>query len=101
MPALWIYGIRPELVRLDKIDQESGTTTHRFDDFNAMGVESPFTWMGNYPNSYAGDSHEGMNPRIARAMVEYSVKKTAGIFKFLKNETISTEYWKEWVAKQP
>ena len=96
----WIYGIRPDLVRLDKMDQESGTTTHRFDDFTAMGVETPFAWMGNYPNSYAGDSHEGMNDRIARAMVEYSVKKTAGIYKFLKNETVSSEYLEEWLSKQ-
>ena len=96
----WVYGVRPEVVRLDKMDQESGSSTHRFDDFTAMGVETPFSWMGNYPNSYSGDSHPGMNERIARAMVEYSVKKVSGIYKFLKNETISDEYLKEWMAKQ-
>ncbi len=96
----WIYGMRPETVRLDKMDQESGASTHRFDDFTAMGVETPFSWMGNYPNSYGGDSHPGMNERIARAMIEYSVKKVSGIYKFLKNETISTEYLQEWLAKQ-
>lgn len=100
METGWVYGIRPETVRLDKIDAESGKSVHRFDDFSAMGVETPFAWMGDYPNSYAGDSHEGMNERIARAMVEYSVKKTAGIYKFLKNETVSDDYLKEWTAKQ-
>lgn len=96
----WIYGIRPETVRLDKVHEESGTTTHRFDNFSAMGIETPFSWMANYPNSYAGDAHDGMNERIARAMVEYSVKKLAGVIHFLKNETVSDTYLTEWLEKQ-
>ena len=96
----WIYGVRPETVRLDKMFQESGSSTHRFDDFSAMGIDTPFSWMANYPNSYAGDGHEGMNDRIARAMVEYSVKRLCGVIKFLKNETVSDEYLNEWLSKQ-
>lgn len=96
----WIYGTRPETVRLDKIYEESGTTTHRFDNFSAMGIETPFSWMANYPNSYAGDAHDGMNDRIARAMVEYSVKRLAGVMHFLKNETVSDTYLAEWLKKQ-
>ncbi len=96
----WVYGVRPETVRLDKIFEESGASTHRFDDFKGMGIETPFSWMANFPNSYDGDAHEGLNERIAQAMIDYSVKKAAGVFKFLKNETISTEYLEEWLEKQ-
>ena len=96
----WIYASNPELVRLDKMDEESGQSTHRFDEFTKRKINSPFAWMANYPNSYAGDSHEGMNERIASAMMEYSVQKTAEVFKFLKEETVSVEYYKEWTAKQ-
>jgi len=96
----WIYATHPELVRLDKADAESGSSTHRFDEFTKHKINSPFAWMANYPNSYAGDMHEGMNERIAAAMMEYSVQKTAEVFRFLKTETISEEYHKEWCEKQ-
>ena len=92
----WIYGVRPEVVRLDKINQESGESQHRFDKFAQMKVNSAFTWMADYPNSYSGDAHEGMNERIARAMVEYSTEKLENIIKFLKEEDISLSYLKEW-----
>ena len=96
----WVYGVRPETVRLDKITQESGESVHRFDEFSRHKVNTPFQWMADFPNSYDGDAHEGMNERIARAMVEYSVEKLCDIIKFLKNETISVEYKNEWLSKQ-
>ncbi len=96
----WVYGTRPETVRLDKIGQESGESTHRFDEFSVRKINTPFEWMANYPNSYQGDMHDGMNERIARAMVEYSVDSLAEVILFLKNETISAEYKAEWLEKQ-
>ena len=95
----WVYGVRPEVVRLDKADQESGASVHRFDAFAERKINTPFAWMADYPNSYAGDMHEGMNERIARAMVEYSTGKLCGVIRFLKNETISNAYKKEWEEK--
>lgn len=96
----WVYGVRPETVRLDKINQESYDSTHRFDEFTSRRINTPFAWMANFPNSYEGDMHEGMNERIARAMVEYSVKKLSEVLSFLKNETVSEDYKKEWLEKQ-
>lgn len=96
----WIYASHPHLVRLDKIDDESGKSTGRFDAFSKLRINSPFSWMADYPNSYAGDSHEGMSDTIASAMMEYSVRKTAEVYKFLKNERISDEYYREWAEKQ-
>ncbi len=96
----WVYGVRPETVRLDKVNQESYSSTHRFDEFSKHRINTPFAWMANFPNSYEGDMHEGMNERIARAMVDYSVKKLSEVLNFLKNETVSDEYKKEWLSKQ-
>ncbi len=95
----WIYAVNPSLVRLDKMDAESGSSTHRFDAFSKLKINSPFAWMANYPNSYGGDMHEGMSAGIASAMMEYSVSKAAEVFKFLKEETISREYYEEWRSK--
>lgn len=96
----WVYGVRPETVRLDKIDEESGESVHRFDELSNRKINSPFSWMADYPNSYQGDSHDGMNERIAKAMVDYSVNALANVIKFLKEETISEEYKREWLSKQ-
>ena len=95
----WVYATHPQYVRLDKIAQESGSSTHRFDEFTKRKINSPFAWMADYPNSYAGDMHEGMNERIAGAMLEFSVRKMTEIIGFLKSETISDEYKKEWMKK--
>ncbi|MBQ2696763.1 MAG: creatininase family protein [Clostridia bacterium] len=96
----WVYGVRPETVRLDKVYEESYESTHRFDEFTSRRINTPFAWMANFPNSYEGDMHEGMNERIARAMVDYSVSKLCDVLKFLKNETISDAYKQEWLKKQ-
>lgn len=96
----WVYGVRPETVRLDKVNQESNKSTHRFDEFSNLRINTPYAWMANFPNSYEGDMHDGMNERIARAMVDYSVKKLTEVLKFLKEETVSNEYKKEWLEKQ-
>ncbi len=96
----WVYGVRPETVRLDKIDAESGQSVHKFDAFSDLKINTPYAWMADYPNSYAGDMHEGMNERIARAMVEFSVDKLCSVVRFLKDETISDTYKTEWLKKQ-
>lgn len=96
----WVYGVRPETVRLDKIYDESYESTHRFDEFSKLRINTPFAWMANYPNSYEGDMHDGMNERIARAVVDFSVSRLQNVIKFLKNETVSNEYKKEWLSKQ-
>ncbi len=96
----WVYGVRPETVRLDKIAQESGESAHVFDEFAERKINSPFAWMADYPNSYQGDAHEGMNERIARAMVDCSTDRLSEVIAFLKTETVSDEYKKKWLEKQ-
>lgn len=96
----WVYGVRPETVRLDKITAESGESVHLFDEFADRKISTPFAWMGDYPNSYAGDAHEGMNERIARAMVEFSTDALCEVIRFLKSETVSDEYHEKWLQKQ-
>ena len=94
------YEFRPETIRLDKIQAESGESTHRFDAFDAHSIQTHFGWMGNYPNSYHGSNDYVLNERIAKDMADMTVQKLARIFKFLKNETISDEYQAEWLAKR-
>ncbi len=95
-----VYANHPDLVRVDLMDKESGLNIHRFDDFEKYRIGTPFAWMANFPNSYAGYYHPGLTPTIAEAAFNTSVDILVERIKFLKEETISDEYHAEWLAKQ-
>jgi creatinine amidohydrolase len=96
-----LYDVCPDLVRLDLMDAVDGNSVHRFDEFGKYGIYTPFTWMANYPNSLGGTYHAGMNARIAKAMGEHATEAIAQAFEFIKNETVSDEYRKAWLEKNP
>lgn len=100
MESALVYACRPETCDLSLMDKESGDNTGRFKEFAKRGIGSAFSWMANFPNSYDGTYHPGLNERISRAIFTTCVNSFADIIKFLKEETISTEYHKEWLAKQ-
>lgn len=95
-----LYDICPELIRLDRMDALDGKNTERFKEFVNRGIYTPFYWMGNCPHSLNMEMHYGLNERIARALAAKTVENTTNIFNFLREETISTEFHKEWLAKQ-
>ena len=100
METSWLYHYAPETVRIDRIAEESGDSVHRFDEFAKHRIQTHFAWMGNYPNSYSASNDYVINERIARAVTEYYEGLLVDSLRFLKNETISDEYHKEWLAKQ-
>ena len=95
-----LYDICPELIDLSKMDALSSASTHLFDGFSDHKITTPFSWMANYPNSYSADLHLGVNERIAKAIAAKTVETTAKVFKFLREETVSVEYQKQWLAKR-
>ena len=97
----FMLDARPDLTRLDLMNARDGRSTHRWDEFSKRGIYSPFGWMANYPDSLTADYHEGMNPRIAKAMTDAVVDVLADVFKYLKEETVSVDYYNEWAAKNP
>lgn len=94
------YHFFPETVRLDLIQAECGDSTHRYDVFTENAITSPLAWGADFPNSYGGSNNYKVNERTAKAITEYYINKTAEHFRFLKNETVSTQYHAEWLAKQ-
>jgi len=90
------YHFRPETVRIDGIADENGLSIHRFDAFKEHGISTHLAWMADHPNSYCGDNDYVLNERIAKAFTEHRIPKLAEKFRFLKNETISNEYFEEW-----
>ncbi|MBQ2877239.1 MAG: creatininase family protein [Clostridia bacterium] len=97
----WMYDARPDLTRLDLMNAKDGTNRHVWDEFGKRSIYSPFGWMANFPDSLSADYHEGMNERIAHAMTEASVNNLADVISFLKEETISENFYNQWAEKNP
>lgn len=95
----WLYHLYPELVRLDKFGELDGSSTHLFDEFQRLKIKSPMIWGGSYPNAFEGDSHPGINARIARAYAEKTIATTAEVIRFLKEETVSMAYFAQYQQK--
>ena len=95
-----IYDICPEYVDLDKIDSVSGVSTGALEGLAENGIFSPLAWFAQYPNSYSADVHYGMNERIARAIAEKTIDRTANAFRYLREETESAQYHAKWLEKQ-
>ncbi len=94
------HHYKPDAVRLDKINQEDSSNIGRFNEITKRGINSPLAWMADVPNSYDCDSNFTTNERISRAICENSVQVLAEKIKFLKEETISDEFFAQWRKKQ-
>jgi len=95
-----VMHYRPELLKMDKVQSESGDSIHRFDAFKEHGITTPLGWMADYPNSYHGSNDYVLNARIAKAFAESQIEALAKAFAFLKNEDISDKYHAQWIEKQ-
>ncbi len=94
-----VYAVKPETVRLDKIRDLDGHSTHKYDEFYKNGIKAANAWSGDFPNMYEGDPHDGMNERIAKAMMEAAAEKLASQIKFIKEENITREARAEKMKK--
>ena len=97
----WLLDAQPELTRLDLMHDLDGRSTQIWDGFTARDIYTPFGWMANFPNSLSCSRHDGLNERIARAMTDLVTDAVADVYKFLKEETVSTDHYKNWEAKNP
>lgn len=95
----WMYAIRPETVRLDKLHDLDATSTKKHDKFLENNIIASNWREGNWPNFYQCDIHDDMNDRIAKAMLQAAVEKLASQIKFIKEEAVTREHVKEIIEK--
>ena len=90
----------PESIRLDKIKQESSTIDRTMFPLKGKGINSPLFSISVSPNSYSCDNDFTTNERISKAVAQNTVMVLRDKIKFLKEETISDTFHKEWRQKQ-
>lgn len=81
-----IMGYHPELVAMDRLDAESGASTHRSDYLAESGVSVVNGWCANYPNAVNGYPAFGVTKTIGQALNTYCARELAKVFKLLKND---------------
>ena len=81
-----IMGVRPDLVAPDRYEAESGMSTHRSDYLQEMGVSVVNAWSVNCPNAFSGYPSTGCTQAIGQAMLTYSARRLAKIFKVIKED---------------
>ena len=95
--TMLIYGTHPDLVAPDRFGAESGLSTHRADYLKELGIQFPYIFSSNFPNSYAATAPFGCNERLGEAAVKMSVDRLAHIFEVIKNDEDCVNMAKEAV----
>ncbi len=81
-----VMGYYPDLIALDRLDAESGASTHMSDYLAEARVDVVSAWSANYPNSINAFPSYGVTQTIGQALDTYCARELAKIFKLLKND---------------
>lgn len=81
-----VMAYHPELIAEDRMELESGLSTHRADYLTQAGINFGQGWDKNYPNAYCGTAPVGINQRISKAIARLSVERMVNVFKLLKKD---------------
>ena len=81
-----VYGYYPELVCDERMDAESGISTHRGDYLIDNGITATHHWYRNYPNAIQGYPSTGCSENIGKAMRKLCVERLVKLFKLLKED---------------
>lgn len=81
-----VMGYFPELIALDRLEAESGISTHQSDYLAEAGINCVGQWGANFPNAINGFPAHGVTQTIGQAMNTFCARELAKIFKMLKND---------------
>ncbi len=81
-----VMATHPDLIAEDRYELGSGISTGRADYLTELGVTVGRSWAANYPNAFSGFAPHGCSQTIGQAIVEYSARELAHIFKVLKED---------------
>ena len=79
--------IRPELVKLDRADSETGADMKRL---NLKNAYTGIWWYGKYPNHYAGDA-SGASTEIGEISVLQKIDQLSEMLKAIKSDEATIE----------
>jgi len=92
-----ILAIAPELVRMDRMHEVDGLSTHKADYLAEYGLTaSTRFWSVNFPNSYSGHHSDNASARIGQTLLDCYVKRQAEACRIIKADDRILEWNDEW-----
>jgi creatinine amidohydrolase len=85
--------IRPDLVRIDKANSQSGNDQQRLN--NLEDIYTGIWWYAKYPNHYAGDGSPA-NKELGELLISSEVEKLINVIKEVKKDNKVLELQKEF-----
>jgi len=88
--------IKPELVKRDRINAESGAEQDRL---NLKNAYTAIWWYGKYPNHYAGDA-AGASVEIGKLSFDQGVQQLSEVIRIIKSDkatiNLQNKFYNEW-----
>ena len=91
-----ILYLRPELIKLNRSNEESGDNQARLK--LPKTLYTAIWWYASYPNHYAGQA-EYASKKLGRIVTENTVSSLTKAIKAVKEDSISIEIQKEYFEK--
>jgi len=96
METSLILAIHPELVKMDQINEESGSRLGRLD--HLPNVETPVSWYADFPDHYAGDAHPATADKGER-IFQYMARQLAEVIRAVKEDRTTPELYEEFFSR--
>ena len=95
-----ILAVRPELVKMDQIDETSGKRLGRLEHLPGVypGQETPISWYANFPDHYAGDARTATAEKGKR-LLQYRAQHLAKLIKAVKEDRAAGELYDEFFGR--
>lgn len=88
--------MRPELVKIDQAEKESGLSTQKL--HIPPYLFTPITWFANFPYQYAGEGHKA-SVGYGALITEHRVETLVKALKFIKTDTKTLDFQNEYFEK--
>jgi creatinine amidohydrolase len=92
-----ILEIRPDLVKMEVVDTESGLAQGRLQGVAGSTFTGIF-WYADYPNHYAGVATEA-TPELGSLTVEAEVQGLAKVFRAVKDDAVTARLQNEFYSR--
>lgn len=90
-----MLAIRPDLVKMDRIANESGRPLKRLRDLDAF---TGMFWYADFPNHYAGDP-KAANADLGKLALEAGVRGLAQVIRSVKRDKVTPALQEEFFAR--
>lgn len=100
METSMILAIRPELVKMDQVNRQSGNPLGRLQHLDGLleGRKTPVSWYADFPDHYAGDASPATQEKGER-FLDFLTERLVEVIQAVKQDTVAPELYQEFFSR--